>query len=390
MSGKLIDLYGPEFWAVVAGAVFLLTPLTSPSLRRRARAAVNVGFLVVLLRAEAAPVVAGLAIVWALLKLAEGRGRTAPIAVIAGATLGLFLVHKLPRSSALLGLGRLNPVLVTIGFSYLALRVYEVARAVYQKRHPAPDLIGTINYLVPFHMLASGPIQSYDEFVAEPPVPPAPTARHALVGVERIALGMFKKFVVAFVLSATSSSPTGGRAALYFFLVEMQVAFIWLYLDFSAYSDIAVGVGTLIGVPTPENFRRPYFARNIIDFWERWHISLSMFARRNIYIPIQLALVRRNGGAHPLRDASIAFVVTFAAIGLWHEFGPYYLLWGLSQALGLIVCNLYRAALQKRIGRKGVQAYLANPWIRAAMIAVTFEYAVVCNLLVMYPFRGRY
>ena len=85
----------------------------------------------------------------------------------------------------------------------------------------------------------------------------------------------------------------------------MQLNYLWLYLDFSAYSDIAVGVGRLMGVATPENFNRPYLARNMIDFWERWHISLSLFIRRNMFIPIQLALMRRTDGRRPLLVASV-------------------------------------------------------------------------------------
>ncbi len=71
--------------------------------------------------------------------------------------------------------------------------------------------------------------------------------------------------------------------------------YLWLYLDFSAYSDITVGAGRLMGVATPENFNRPYVARNLVDFWDRWHISLSRFIYRNVFTPVQLFLLRRAG-----------------------------------------------------------------------------------------------
>ena len=78
------------------------------------------------------------------------------------------------------------------------------------------------------------------------------------------------------------------------FLLRFKSFFLWLYLDFSAYSDVAVGIGKLLGIATPENFNRPYFSRNMIDFWERWHMTLGQFIRRNIFFPLQLTMQRKN------------------------------------------------------------------------------------------------
>ncbi len=169
----------------------------------------------------------------------------------------------------------------------------------------------------------------------------------------------------------------------------MQLIYIWLYLDFSAYSDIAVGIGGLMGVATPENFNRPYLARNVIDFWERWHISLSQFIRRNVFIPIQLSFMRLTDGRAPLWIASFAFMVSFLLCGLWHSIGWTWAAWGLYQASGLIICNLYRHVLTKRLGRKGVNRYLANPWIRVFAIILTFEFAAAGVAIVTYPFLER-
>ncbi len=196
---------------------------------------------------------------------------------------------------------------------------------------------------------------------------------------------MFKKYVLAQLIEKlflTDYRSHGG----YVFL-EMQLSYIWLYLDFSAYSDVAVGIGRLIGVATPENFNRPYLARNIIDFWERWHISLSLFIRRNIFIPIQFALMRRTVGSYSLWIASFAFSVSFLLCGLWHGISPRWVAWGTFHSCGLIVCNLYREFLIRRIGRKGLKQYLANPWIRLAATALMFEFAVTAVAIHTYPFH---
>ena len=120
---------------------------------------------------------------------------------------------------------------------------------------------------------------------------------------------------------------TGFRAKGWYTPVEVQFNHLWLYLDFSAYSDLAVGVGRLMGVATPENFDRPLLARNLVQYWERWHISLSQFIRRNIFTPVQLAMVRRSEGQSPLRAASVAFTVSFLLCGLWHAVSFRWLGW---------------------------------------------------------------
>lgn len=387
MSNDIIDLYQPPFWLAFALALVVLVPLAAPRPRRVAQAAVNLGLLSWLLSWRAlAALIVGLIGLWLALKLVP-RKRSGPIVLIVGgaAVLGLFVLHKRPGLSSELHLARVNPLLLTVGFSYVALRLVELGRAVSEGRHPPPGLASVVNYLLPFHMLAAGPIQSYDEFVAQPAVPPPPGVADALAGAERIAFGLLKKYVLAQTLQRLflTDFRTGGP----YFLLEVQLHFLWLYLDFSAYSDIAVGVGRLIGVATPENFNKPYLARNLIDYWERWHISLSQFLRRNLFIPVQLALLRRTDGRRPLWCASVAFAVTFVLCGLWHDLGPGWLLWGAAQAGGLILTNLYRAALTARLGRLGMKAYLADRRVRVLATCLTYQFAAFSLVLVKRPLQ---
>ena len=233
-------------------------------------------------------------------------------------------------------------------------------------------------------MLLAGPIQAYDEFAAQPAIPSPPSVADSLEAVWRIALGLFKKYALASVIESVFL--TGFHAGGWYFVLEVQLNLIWLYLDFSGYSDVAVGVGRLIGVATPENFRRPFVSRNLVEVWERWHISLSQFIRRNLFIPLQMTLMRRTDGRAPLACACVAFGLSFLLCGLWHGLNWGWLAWGAYQAAGLIGCNIYRQFLLKRLGRKGMVAYLANPWIRVLAIFVTFEYFAFALVFPMYPF----
>ena len=378
-NSAVIDLFSAPFWCAVALACLVMIPLVQGSSRRLAFSVINLGFLWYFCRSDIVVVLTGLLLVYLVLRLIEiGKHKAALLGVGGAVTLGLFVVHKLPGLSDELGIRRWNPTLSMIGFSYVALRLVEVGRAVAERRHRAPDLTSLIDFLLPFHMLAAGPIQSYDEFVAQPDSPPAPGPAAALGSVERIVMGMFKKFVLANALEAAFL--TAFRAGGSYFLLEVQLNYIWLFLDFSAYSDIAVGIGGLIGVATPENFNRPYLARSSIDFWDRWHISLSQFIRRNLFIPIQLHMVRSTGG-RPLVIATFAFAVSFLLCGLWHGLGLKWLAWGAYHALGLILCNLYKEYLLRKLGRKEFNRYLANPWIRLVAVLVTFEFVAFSLVL---------
>ena len=271
-------------------------------------------------------------------------------------------------------------ILTAISFSFVALRIVEIVRAVWEERHPPPNLPSFINYIVPFHMLAAGPIQAYDEFAAHADRVEKPSARTVLAGAERIATGLLKKFVIAFAIR--EAFLTNFQAHGLYALVELQFFFLWLYFDFSAYSDIAVGIGKLMGVATPENFNNPLVARNLIVFWERWHISLSMFIRRNLFIPLQLAAVRR--GLPPTLSAALAIILAFELCGLWHGFAISWIAWGAMQGIGLAVVRIYGDFLQRTLRPQGMKAYRSNLIIRWVCTAVTFEYVALTFFPIFY------
>jgi D-alanyl-lipoteichoic acid acyltransferase DltB (MBOAT superfamily) len=334
---------------------------------------VNLAFIAQFLRTAAFAVAGGVLIVYLTLQaLSKPQRKAIWVTLLGLAILSLFVLHKLPYLNTRPALAPVEQVLALTGFSYVALRLVEVLRAVTEGRYPAPALPAVSNYLLPFHMVAAGPIQAYDDFVQQPAIPKMLLPRDVLVAVERITQGIFKKFVLAYLvqkLFLTNFASSG----LFWFL-EVQTFFIWVYLDFSAYTDIAVGIGQLIGVATPENFNRPLLARNVIDFWERWHISLSLFIRRNLFIPLQMLAMRRTGGRHALGCAIGAVVISFLFCGLWHGLTWQFFSWGAIQALGLAATYVYGYFLQQRLGTKGAKAYRANGWIRCLAVCATFEF----------------
>lgn len=383
MTEHLIDLTKIDFWLVCLVALITLAPVTTVAARKYIWAASNLTFIAVILNWHAMSVLAALVFAWFLLKSISKSNHVSPIVIGCVAVASLFLLNKEPQLGERAALTPLVEVLSIIGYSYIALRLVEILRAVYEGRHSTPDFPSLVNYLIPFHMLAAGPIQAYDDFVAQPLTPEPLSRATTLIAVERIATGLFKKFVLAYFIHKIFLTDFEADG-LYFFL-EVQLFFVWLYLDFSAYSDIAVGVGLLLGVATPENFNKPYLARNMIDFWDRWHISLSQFIRRNIFIPVQLFLTRRTAGRLPLISASVAFTVAFALCGLWHGLSINFLLWGLIHAAGLIATNLWRHFLKRKLGAKGIKEYLANRKILLLSRLITYEFVAFSLVVLFYP-----
>jgi len=383
MTENLIDLTKADFWLACLAGIFIVAPLAISRARKNGWAAVNLMFIGLILGWHAIGVFAAIAIAYLLLQGVAGAYRRLSLAVAGLAIAALFLLHKLPYLSDRLNLDSLTGALSIIGFSYIALRMVEILRAVFERRHPAPDLASTVNYLVPFHMLAAGPIQAYDEFVSQPAVSTKLTRAGVLEAAERIAAGLFKKFVLAYAIQELFL--TNFEAQGIYFFIEVQFFFLWLYLDFSAYSDIAVGTGRLLGVATPENFNRPYLARNAIDFWNRWHISLSTFIRRNIFIPIQMQLTRQTDGRRPLLVASAAFTIAFVLCGLWHGLTINFLLWGTIHAIGLVVANSWRHYLKQKLGTKGVKKYMADRRIMVIAHVITYEFVAFSLVVLFYP-----
>jgi membrane protein involved in D-alanine export len=354
----VLDLWSDAFWSAFLLGLLLLYPLRGTRWRHPVWALVNMFFVACVFDGAVWTVVSIVLVVYGGLRLSQLSARSG--AILAGvATLfaALFALYKLPCVWPAVQLP-LNPLLSLVGFSYLFLRVIDLLRAVGEGRHPVPGLLQVTNYLVPFHMVAAGPIQSYDDFARDRPRQEPLTVGETLSAAERIVWGLFKKFVLAALLSEYVL--TGFSSSGWYFVLEVQLNFLWLYLDFSAYSDIAVGVGRLIGVATPENFDRPYFARNLMVFWERWHISLSQWVRRHLFLPVQMHLMRLSAGRYRLWIASLAFFLAFLLCGLWHGLHWPFFVWGMMHAVGLIVANLYRAMLKRVLDADGFRAYQHN------------------------------
>lgn len=184
-------------------------------------------------------------------------------------------------------------------------------------------------------------------------------------GLPRIVSGLFKKIVLADSLAATAvllQQPD--LTAAQYWLASFAYTF-QIYFDFSGYSDMAIGIARLFGYRIMENFNWPYLARNVSEFWKRWHMSLTGWFRDYLFIPLggsrgTLGLIIRNT------------LIVMAVTGLWHGAGWHFVFWGLYHAMGLIALRLYRKYLLPTLSGRG--NFLKSRPAMALSILLTFNF----------------
>ena len=229
-------------------------------------------------------------------------------------------------------------VALPIGLSFTVLQAISYFVDVYRGKFAAERRpVDFATYLAMFGHLVAGPIIRYD-WIRQRLAHRAMRWSGFAKGARRFMTGMAMKVLVADTLAPVvaqvfaSKQPSLADAWLGCTAYTLQ-----LYFDFAGYSAMAIGIGAMLGFRFPENFRQPYLARNLADFWRRWHISLSSWLRDYLYIPL-------GGNRHGHGRTVLNLLVTMGIGGLWHGADSWnFLYWGLAHGVGLSVVHLARA-----------------------------------------------
>ncbi len=236
-------------------------------------------------------------------------------------------------------------LILPAGISFHTFQSLSYTVDVYRRRlRPTASLLEFAAFVLFFPQLVAGPIVRADEFLPQIAAPPAVDEARALDGLWRIALGLAKKLWLADTLAVTLVDRVFAHPEQFSALENLLGIYGYafqIYLDFSAYSDIAVGAAALLGFTLPENFRAPYRAGDLAAFWRRWHISLSSWLRDYLYIPLG---GNRDGEARTYRNLALTMLLG----GLWHGAAWTFLVWGLLHGGGLAVTR----AVQRRWSRE--------------------------------------
>ena len=222
-----------------------------------------------------------------------------------------------------------------IGISFYTFQVLSYVIDVYRGETAAQrNFIDLAAYVSLFPQLIAGPIVRYTD-VASQLKGRAHTLSGAAQGVRRFTAGFAKKVLLANQFGALADAFKGTQDASVLFVWLYALAFLLqVYFDFSGYSDMAIGLGRILGFRFPENFNYPYISASITEFWRRWHISLGSWFRDYLYIPLGGS---RKGKARQLLNILIVWLAT----GLWHGAAWTFVLWGLWFAALLLMEKLW-------------------------------------------------
>ena len=218
-----------------------------------------------------------------------------------------------------------------IGISFYTFQILSYEIDVYQGRVPAQrNLIRLGVYVAMFPQLIAGPIVRYadiDRALSER----THSVENFALGIRWFVIGLSKKILLANVLGRLCDIflTSDDKSVLYYWLFGIAYS-LQIYFDFSGYSDMAIGLGRILGFHLPENFNYPYIARSITEFWRRWHISLGSWLRDYVYIPL-------GGNRVSKKRWVFNIFVVWILTGLWHGVAWNFIIWGLLFAVLLML-----------------------------------------------------
>jgi alginate O-acetyltransferase complex protein AlgI len=225
-------------------------------------------------------------------------------------------------------------LVLPIGISFYTFHHISYVVDVYRgERRALRDPVSFVTYIAMFPQLVAGPIVRYREIADQLGQQRSHRLDDIAAGFPRFALGLIKKVVIADSLAPVVDACFNTPAD------QMTTAIAWLgaigytlqlYFDFSGYSDMAIGLGRMLGFTLPENFARPYSSASITEFWRRWHMSLSRWFRDYVYIPL-------GGNRCGARITYRNLWIVFALCGFWHGANWTFLIWGLYHGTALVI-----------------------------------------------------
>lgn len=239
-----------------------------------------------------------------------------------------------------------------LGFSYVAFRLIHTIRDRQTGLLPSLMLHEYVTYVIFFPSFIAGPIDRAERFILDlrATTDKIQFSDRYVRGLTRIIIGITKKFIIADTLAQGMAlnpvnalqidNTIGAWILLYGYALR-------LFFDFSGYSDIAIGIGILLGIELPENFDQPYTRTSITKFWQSWHITLSNWVRFYVFSPLTRYLLKRKPKPSPMLIVFITQLSTMIVIALWHGVTINFLLWGIWHGIGLFVHKQYADRTRK-------------------------------------------
>ena len=262
-----------------------------------------------------------------------------------------------------------------LGFSYVAFRLLHTLRDRLSGRLPSLTLQDYVIYIIFFPAFTAGPIDRVQHFIQNLHQPFQLSMEPILQGGKRILMGIFSKFVLAdglalIALNSANASQVNSTIWLWIMLYAFALR---IFFDFSGYTDIAIGIGCLVGIQLPENFDRPYLKQNLTLFWNSWHMTLAGWFRAYFFNPLTRTLRSQPRNIPLPLIIIIGQLSTFILIGLWHGISWNFAIWGAWHGLGLFIHNRWSDNLRSKTTNQDSRPHLKR-WMSAGSTFLTFHY----------------
>ncbi len=297
-----------------------------------------------------------------------------------------FLIEGITSLLNLSGLGTGNVtlnILMPLGISFFTFRLIAYPIEVHRGHmEPCRDFVAFATYVAFFPTILSGPIDRPKMFIDQLSRRRTFDYNMAVRGGELALWGIFMKLCIAdrlglytTVIDENFQYHNGGSIFLSSLLYPIQ-----LYADFCGYSNVAIGVGSILGIKVAENFHRPFFAKNIAEYWRRWHVSLTGWLTDYVFMPLNVKF-RDKGKAGMV----LAVMINFVLIGMWHGADGNFLIFGMYHGLlyvPLILCGELTKRHKKRaftLPDVGDIAKMAGTYLLVAIGLVIFRTASICD-----------
>lgn len=273
----------------------------------------------------------------------------------------------------------LTDILATVGLSFLLFKILHVAIEAQSGTLGNLDFVSYLNYSLNFTTFMMGPIQRYQDYREQwtggREAIPLTLEAH-LDAVLRILWGLFRIFVLGamvqpYMMRYGTPVSTASFAEI---LVQVYAFYFFLYFNFGGYCDVAIGLGSLLGVRPPENFNKPFLSRNISDFWLRQHRTLTLWLTDYVFTPSLKRALRIPWFRHrTMLAVSLSLMGTMMVSGLWHGTTTGFVLFGLAHGALLVTYHLWDAWLIRTWGHAGVARWRQRPWVHLGGIFLTFN-----------------
>lgn len=265
-----------------------------------------------------------------------------------------------------------------IGLSYLNFKAIQIIIEIYDKSIKDISIVRIIYFLIFFPTLTSGPIdrsRRFDDDLEKKINKEEYINEYLILGIKRIIRGIVYKFIISDLINALWMSKIPTDITLIHSINYMYAYSIYLFFDFAGYSAFAVGTSYILGIKTPENFNKPFISKDMKEFWNRWHISLSKWFGDYIYSRFVLNSMRKKRFKNKTTASHIGQILTMLIMGAWHDLKWFYLIYGLYQGLALVFTDIYQRK------SKFYKAHKKQKWFQYIEIITTFHIACFGLLL---------